>query len=53
MPIYDSISQYVVERGVRLLKEDLDSGHWDTKYGEIRKLSEIDAGYRFLWAKIA
>lgn len=43
----------VVETGVRLLKEDLNSGRWDEKYGEIRKLTEIDAGYRFMCAKIA
>ncbi|MGB5963267.1 MAG: methyltransferase domain-containing protein [Coleofasciculaceae cyanobacterium] len=43
----------VVERGVNLLEEDLNSGRWDAKYGEIRKLREIDAGYRFLCAKIA
>lgn len=43
----------VVEMGVNLLEEDLNSGRWDAKYGEIRKLREIDAGYRFLCAKIA
>ncbi|NEQ22086.1 MAG: hypothetical protein F6K28_23395 [Microcoleus sp. SIO2G3] len=43
----------VVEMGVNLLKEDLDGGQWDAKYGEIRKLEKIDAGYRFLYARIA
>ncbi len=43
----------VVKKGVSLLEEDLNSGRWDAKYGEIRKLTEIDAGYRFLCARIA
>lgn len=43
----------VIETGVNLLKEDLNSGRWEAKYGEMRKLREIDAGYRFLCAKIA
>ena len=43
----------VVEKGVTLLEEDLNSGRWDAKYGEIRKLTEIDAGYRFLCARVA
>ncbi len=40
----------VVEQGVKRLKDDLGSGRWDAKYGEIRELKEIDAGYRFLCA---
>lgn len=42
----------VVEKGVSLLEEDLNSGQWDAKYGEIRKLTKIDAGYRFLCARV-
>jgi ubiquinone/menaquinone biosynthesis C-methylase UbiE len=42
----------IVETGVNHLKEDLDSGRWDTKYGEIRKLDAFDAGYRFLCARL-
>lgn len=41
-----------VEKGVRLLQEDLNNGRWDEKYGEIRKLTQIDAGYRFLCARV-
>ena len=43
----------IVETGVSLLAEDLNSGRWDAKYGEIRKLREIDAGYRFLCTRVA
>jgi ubiquinone/menaquinone biosynthesis C-methylase UbiE len=42
----------VVEKGVSLLEEDLNSGRWYDKYGEIRKTSEIDTGYRFLCARV-
>lgn len=42
----------IVETGVNLLKEHLDSGQWDTKYGEILKLEAFDAGYRFLCARL-
>jgi ubiquinone/menaquinone biosynthesis C-methylase UbiE len=40
----------VVERGINLLKEDLNSGRWNAIYGEIKQLQEIDLGYRFLRA---
>jgi hypothetical protein len=42
----------LVEKGVKLLEKDLNSGKWDTKYGEVRKLKQIDVGYRFLCAKV-
>ncbi|WP_155898040.1 hypothetical protein [Allocoleopsis franciscana] len=42
----------IVETGVNRLKKDLDSGQWDTKFGEIRKLEAFDAGYRFLCARV-
>ena len=42
----------LVEQGVKLLEEDLSSGQWDIKYGEMRKLTEIDVGYRFVCATI-
>lgn len=41
----------VVELGVRQLEEDLNSGRWNAKYGNIQDLAEFDAGYRFLCAK--
>lgn len=42
----------LVEQGVKSLTADLNSHQWDSKYGEIRKLTEIDVGYRFLRATI-
>ena len=38
----------LIQQGVNSLAADLSSGAWDAKYGEIRKLTEIDVGYRFL-----
>jgi ubiquinone/menaquinone biosynthesis C-methylase UbiE len=43
--------QNEVEKNVVRLKEDLESGRWDEKYGVIRELDVIDVGYRFLCAK--
>ncbi len=43
----------IVETGVNIPKEDLNSGQWDAKSGDIRQLREIDAGYRFLCARVA
>ena len=40
-----------VEDGAIRLQEDLETGKWNAKYGEIRNLSEIDVGYRFLFAR--
>ena len=40
-----------VEFGVRQLAEDLSTGQWNAKYGDIQVLTEFDAGYRFLCAK--
>lgn len=42
----------VVEKGVKLLEADLNSGDWDAKY-QVRQLKEIDVGYRFLCARVA
>ncbi|BAY34438.1 type 11 methyltransferase [Nostoc carneum NIES-2107] len=42
----------LIASGVTSLAEDLSSGKWDAKYGDIRQVTEIDAGYRFLKATI-
>ncbi|BAZ19815.1 type 11 methyltransferase [Kalymmatonema gypsitolerans NIES-4073] len=42
----------LIQQGVNSLAADLSSGAWDAKYGQIRKLTEIDVGYRFLRATI-
>ncbi|MFN6572501.1 class I SAM-dependent methyltransferase [Dendronalium sp. ChiSLP03b] len=42
----------LVEPGVKSLAADLSNGEWEVKYGDIRKITEIDVGYRFLRATI-
>lgn len=39
-----------VDAGLEKLRQDLASGEWDRRYGELRKLSEYDAGYRLVVA---
>ena len=38
----------VAERCVRRLRQDLESGEWDARYGHLRELTELDLGYRLL-----
>jgi hypothetical protein len=41
-------SPAVVERGLKRLQHDLQSGQWDSKYGHLRRRKYFDAGFRFL-----
>ena len=41
-------SPAAVERGLKRLQHDLQSGQWDTKYGHLRRRKYFDAGFRFL-----
>lgn len=41
----------VAERCVRKLRQDLESGEWDARYGHLRELTELDLGYRLLIAQ--
>lgn len=40
----------VVRRGVARLGDDLRSGAWDERYGELRQMQEFDVGYRLVVA---
>ena len=40
----------VQTRGANRLEQDLDSGTWDIRYGHLRKMSELDIGYRLIVA---
>jgi ubiquinone/menaquinone biosynthesis C-methylase UbiE len=44
-------SMEVVDRCVKRLEEDLKSGAWHEKYGDILSQTEFDGGYRFLVAR--
>jgi ubiquinone/menaquinone biosynthesis C-methylase UbiE len=39
-----------VEQGLERLRRDLEDERWDERYGWLRSVHEIDAGYRFLRA---
>jgi len=40
--------QLIVNNGIAQLKDDLETGSWDKKYGAIKEMNEIDLGYRLL-----
>ncbi len=48
MSIFAMGDKNEIEAGLARLRADLETGHWDTKYGSLKGLAEIDAGYRFL-----
>jgi len=41
-------SEFVVNKGIKKLREDLDSGKWDREFGYLRKQKYFDAGFRFI-----
>jgi SAM-dependent methyltransferase len=40
-----------VDAGLQKLKQDLESGEWERRYGALLELDEYDAGYRLLVAE--
>jgi hypothetical protein len=42
------LDEAVVARGVARLAADLDSGAWERRFGHLRALESLDAGYRFV-----
>lgn len=42
------LDREVVERGVAQLRSDLESGVWQRRFGHLRSLEALDAGYRLL-----
>ena len=45
------LSPEVVERGVHRLRRELATGEWDTRYGNLKELRELDLGCRLLIAR--
>jgi SAM-dependent methyltransferase len=39
---------HVVDRALRTLKKDLDSGRWDERYGQLRERPTLDVGLRII-----
>ena len=48
MSAFALADQTVVNIGINRLKNDLETGTWNEKYGPIKELDEIDLGYRFI-----
>jgi SAM-dependent methyltransferase len=46
--IWHVIDPTVAERSLAALRADLESGAWDERYGELRRLPELDVGLRLL-----
>ncbi len=45
---FASADPTMVERSVAALREDLESGAWDVRYGHLRRRANFDAGFRFV-----
>jgi ubiquinone/menaquinone biosynthesis C-methylase UbiE len=48
---FATVDRSIVEKGVNILRADLNSGEWDRKYGRLKTLNRLDLGYRFVLAK--
>jgi hypothetical protein len=42
------IGEQALAPAMRRLRDDIDSGAWDNKYGHLRALDELDLGYRII-----
>ena len=41
-----------VEQGLASLRDDLESGRWETLRGHLRKLPELDVGLRLICTEL-
>ena len=48
---FRQLDPLLCEKGLDALSRDLESGEWDARYGEVRKLQEYDHGYTFITIK--
>ena len=48
MSAWSFLSDSVVERFVTTLSADLESGAWDERYGELRRVESFDVGMRLV-----
>jgi hypothetical protein len=46
--VWHMIGPGETERGLAALRADLESGAWDERHGELRRLPELDVGLRLL-----
>jgi len=45
-----ALAPEAVERGIGSLRADLESGDWERRHGHLRRLDELDLGYRLVVA---
>jgi len=50
---WHQMPQAEIERGLARLSADLESGGWDKRNGDLRKLPELDVGLRLVTAELA
>jgi ubiquinone/menaquinone biosynthesis C-methylase UbiE len=48
MSAFAVANQSKIEAGIEHLKQDLDSGRWESNYGYLRNQESLDVGYRFV-----
>jgi ubiquinone/menaquinone biosynthesis C-methylase UbiE len=46
---FAKIADHELERGLSALREDLETGVWNQKYGYLRQQTQYDVGYRFVY----
>jgi SAM-dependent methyltransferase len=46
------LDEAVCERAIGALARDLESGAWDARHGHLRRLTDLDLGYRILVADL-
>lgn len=46
---FAKISDTELDQGLTNLREDLETGIWDQKYGHLRQQEQYDVGYRFVY----
>ena len=50
--IWHLLPPAVVERGMEQLRDDLETGEWDRRYGELRERESLDIGVRLVSAQL-
>jgi hypothetical protein len=50
--VFHRLPAVEVDRAVRHLSDDLDSGAWHERHGELTRLPELDVGLRLVVAEI-
>jgi hypothetical protein len=50
---FTRLSEEEVAAGIERLAADLASGEWDSRYGRLRKLPELQLGHRILVAELS